>query len=123
MIEQTKILLWRLFAIVALLLGLIGAFLPVVPTVPFILVAAWAGSQGWPQLEHYLLTHRRFGPPIRHWRESGAISRRAKVLATIMMCSSMTLLWLMPLHPWLQGGVSAMMFCVLIWLWSRPDIH
>ena len=107
MIEQTKILLWRLFAIIALLLGLIGAFLPVVPTVPFILVAAWAGS----------------GPPIRHWRESGAISRRAKVLATIMMCSSMTLLWLMPLHPWLQGGVSAMMFCVLIWLWSRPDIH
>ena len=123
MLQQTKILLWRLFALIALLLGLIGVFLPVVPTVPFILVAAWAGSQGWPQLEQYLLTHQRFGPPIRDWRESGAIARRAKALATIMMGGSMTLLWLMPLHPGLQAGVSAVMVCALIWLWSRPEVQ
>jgi uncharacterized membrane protein YbaN (DUF454 family) len=121
MLAQTKILLWRLLAIIALLLGLIGVFLPVVPTVPFILMAAWAASQGWPQLEHYLLTHQRFGPTIRQWRESGAVPYRAKCLATIMMTGSAVMLWLSPLHPGIKAGVSAVLILVLIWLWRRPE--
>ena len=61
-------LLWRALALVSLLLGAIGAMLPVLPTVPFLLLAAWAASKGWPALEIWLLNHRRLGPPLVQWR-------------------------------------------------------
>ncbi|HPU51492.1 MAG TPA: DUF454 family protein, partial [Burkholderiaceae bacterium] len=47
--------LWRLLALLCVVLGLIGVILPGLPTVPFLLVAAWAGGRGWPRLEAWLL--------------------------------------------------------------------
>ena len=47
-------LLWRGLAVLSLLLGIVGAMLPVLPTVPFLLLAAWAASKGWPALEIWL---------------------------------------------------------------------
>jgi uncharacterized membrane protein YbaN (DUF454 family) len=117
----TKILFWRVVGLVALLLGLIGLLLPVVPTVPFLLVAAWAGSKGWPRLEQYLLSHKYFGPQIRNWREKGAISRGAKFLTTVMFCGSLLMIWLLPLHQHLQMGLSVFIAGALVWLWTRPS--
>ncbi len=57
MVQTLKTLLWRCLAVTALLLALIGVFLPVMPTVPFLLLAAWAASKGWPQLEIWLVDH------------------------------------------------------------------
>lgn len=121
MLRQTRNLLWRLVAAIALALGIIGLFLPVVPTVPFVLLAAWASSKGWPQMEEYLLSHEYFGPQIRNWREYGAVSRRAKYLAAVMISCSVIMLWLLPLHWGLQASLSVVMIAVIIWLWTRPD--
>ena len=55
------------------------------PTVPFVLLAAWAAGKGWPELEQWLLHHPRYGGSIRAWRQHGAVSRRAKWLASVMM--------------------------------------
>lgn len=121
MLLQTKNLIWRFVGLIALLLGFIGLFLPVVPTVPFVLLAAWAGSKGWPQLEQYLLTHERFGPPILNWRERGAISRSAKSIATVMFCGSIVMVWLFPLSQPLQTILTIFMICVVVWMWMRPD--
>ncbi|HYD33859.1 MAG TPA: YbaN family protein [Methylophilaceae bacterium] len=121
MLTQIRKLLWRIVAAIALLLGVIGLFLPIVPTVPFVLLAAWASSKGWPQLEQYLLSHRYCGPQIRAWREHGAIARRAKYMAAIMIGGSIALLWLMPLRLALQVGISVIMVAVIIWVWTRPD--
>ncbi len=121
MIEQTKILLWRALAVMAIVLGLIGVVLPVMPTVPFILVAAWAGSKGWPALEAWLLAHPLFGPQIRQWREHGAVSRKAKILACTMMAGSATMLWFMPV-PGLVRWVLYPGFALMgVWLWLRPE--
>ena len=78
-------MLWRLLAAISVGLGVIGAVLPVLPTVPFLLLAAWAASRGWPELETRLLAHPTYGPYITNWREQGAIPRRAKWLASAMM--------------------------------------
>jgi uncharacterized protein len=121
MLRQTRNLLWKLVAAIALVLGIIGLFLPVVPTVPFVLIAAWASSKGWPQLEEYLLSHQYFGPQIRAWREHGAVSRRAKWLAAVMISCSVIMLWILPLHRSLQVGLSIIMIAVVVWLWTRPD--
>lgn len=114
-------LLWRALALLSLALGLVGIVLPVLPTVPFLLLAAWAAGKGWPAMETWLLNHAQFGPHIRRWREHGAVPRRAKWLATLMMTASAVMLALSPLHLAARIGVPAVMLAVAIWLWRRPE--
>jgi hypothetical protein len=114
-------LLWRVLAVVSLLLGFIGIFLPLLPTVPFVLLAAWAASHGWPALEVWLLEHVHFGPPLRRWRANGAVPRRAKWAATAAMSASALLLLLLPQPLWLKLAAIATMAVVGAWLWRRPE--
>lgn len=120
-LHKSRQLLWRLLALTSLVLGLVGAFVPVLPTVPFVLLAAWAASRGWPRLEAWLLAHPRFGESIREWREHGAVTRKAKRIAVSTMAASALLLWILPLNPWLRGGVYAVLLTVGVWLWRRPE--
>ena len=114
-------LLWRALALVALALAAIGAVLPGLPTVPFLLVAAWAGGKGWPALEERLLNHPRYGPTLRRWRERGAISRQAKWAATLMMTASALVIVFTgaPIHA--KVGVPLLMAAVAVWMWRRPE--
>jgi len=115
------LIFWRTLALACVALGLIGVVLPGLPTVPFLLVAAWAGGKGWPQLEAWLLDHPRHGPAIRRWRDHRAVPRRAKWLATITMASSAALLLVSPAPVHAKWGVPALMAVVAIWLWTRPE--
>ncbi len=119
--RSVAITLWRTFALANVGLALLGMVLPVLPTVPFLIVAAWAGSRGWPRLETWLLEHPRHGPAIRRWRDNGAIPRRAKWLATTMMVVSATVLALMAVPGWVKLAAPSMMAGVAVWLWRRPD--
>jgi len=83
--------LWTTLGIVAAALGLVGLALPVMPTVPFMIVAAFAFGRGSPRLRRWTIEHRTFGPPVRRWEEDGAISRRHKAYAAIGMAGSMGL--------------------------------
>lgn len=75
-------------------LGVIGIFVPLMPTTVFLLAAAWAFAKSSPRLEAWLVSHPRLGPPIRNWRERGAIGPRAKILAVTMMSASLAyILW------------------------------
>lgn len=114
--------LWRALALLSLCLGLLGVVLPVLPTVPFLIVSAWAASQGWPAFEIWLLNHRLFGPPILQWRERGAVPRRAKWASSIMMgCTAVGMQFFTQIPLWLRLGVPAVMLAVAIWLWLRPE--
>ncbi|GGD79195.1 YbaN family protein [Lacimicrobium alkaliphilum] len=119
--DWVRALHWKILAIVSLLLGVAGIPLPGLPTVPFILLAAWSGSKGWPQLEDWLLRHPRFGKDIANWRRYGAVSRRAKYLASGMMLLSTTLLWISASPVYLQLAVTLILVCVALWLWRRPE--
>ncbi|WP_245800864.1 YbaN family protein [Vreelandella utahensis] len=112
---------WRLLASLAVLLGALGVALPGLPTVPFLLVAAWAGSHGWPELEQRLLDHPRYGPSIRAWREQRAVPRRAKWAASVLIAISVTMLVVSPAPELLRWVLPPFLLCVTIWLWSRPD--
>ena len=121
MLEPTRIFLWRCLAVLGLVLAVVGAVLPVLPTVPFLLMAAWAAGKGWPALEARMLAHPTWGPPIRQWREHGAVPRRAKILAVTMMAGSATMLWFAPVPAWVRWVVYATMTSVALWLWARPE--
>lgn len=71
-------------------LGLLGALLPVLPTTPFLLVAAWAAPKGSPALERWLWQHPRLGPVLLAWRDERAVPVRAKWTA----CVALVLSWL-----------------------------
>jgi uncharacterized protein len=114
-------LAWRALALACVGLGAVGAVLPGLPTVPFLLVAAWAGGRGWPALEARLLAHPKYGPDIRRWRDHGAVPRRAKWAASLMMVLSAGVLALSALPLALKIGVPAFMACVAVWLWRRPE--
>jgi len=114
-------LLWRLLALACVALGLIGVVLPGLPTVPFLLVAAWAGGRGWPALEQWLLHHPKHGAGIRRWRERGAVPRQAKWAASLMMVLSTSVLAVSAVPLWVKVGVPLFMAGVAVWLWRRPE--
>lgn len=115
------ILLWRSLAISAVTLGAVGVVLPGLPTVPFLILAAWSAGRGWPALEVWLLKHPKHGDTIRNWREHGAVPRRAKILATLMMLISTTMIFLTPVPEMLRWLLPAFLLLVALWLWSRPN--
>jgi hypothetical protein len=115
------LILWKTFALVCVALGLIGVVLPGLPTVPFLLLAAWAAGRGWPALEAWLVNHPRHGPSIRRWRDRGAVPRRAKWAATLMMTASAGLLWHSPAPLALRVVLPLVMLAVALWLWRRPE--
>ncbi len=119
--RAASILLWRILAIVCVVLAVLGAVLPVLPTVPFLIVAAWAGSRGWPRLETWLLGHPKHGPAIRRWRDHGAVPRRAKWLSSVMMAASAVGLALSGAPLWTKVAVPCLMATVAVWLWLRPE--
>lgn len=121
MVRQTRIVLWRLVALIALALGIVGIAVPVLPTVPFVILAAWAAGKGWPVLEQRLLAHVTYGPHIRAWRERGAVPRKAKVFATVAMTASAISLQWLAVPAWLRIAVPVLMLTVAIWLWRRPE--
>jgi uncharacterized membrane protein YbaN (DUF454 family) len=101
--------------------GIAGIVLPLVPTTPFLLVAAYAFAQSSPTLHDWLVTHPQFGPVIADWRTHGAIDRRTKVLAVIVMVLMLLGSWMaglgLPLLL-LQAGVLA---AVALFILTRPD--
>lgn len=109
---------WLAAGWLSLAVGIVGAFLPLLPTVPFVLLAAACFSRGSQRWEHWLLTHPRFGPWVRDWRASRAVPLRAKQWAWAMMALSSAWAWsVMPRLRWLPALCCAL---VGLWLWRLP---
>ncbi len=75
--------LWNLLGFLALALAFAGAALPLLPTTPFVLLAAFAFARSSPSMHAWLMNHKIFGPLIKDWRDHGAISPRAKALSVL----------------------------------------
>lgn len=103
----------------SLALGVIGLALPLMPSVPFVLLAAFCFSRGSARCERWMLEHPRLGPPIRAWRANRAVPLRAKQFATVMMAiSSAGAWWLLP-EPW-RWVPGACCLAVALWMWQLP---
>lgn len=85
MIAHAKRITLILIGLTSLALGGIGIFVPLLPTTPFVLVAAIAFANSSERLHQWLLDHDIFGPLIDNWRRYGAISRSTKTVSLLSM--------------------------------------
>lgn len=84
------------FALIFLILGVIGIFLPLLPTTPFILLASACYARSSVRFYNWLMNHPRLGPALRTWKEKRSISRKHKVLAVsliVLTLSPTVILW------------------------------
>lgn len=104
----------------ALIVGGVGAFVPLLPTVPLVILAAFCFARSSPRLEAWLIAHPHMGPHIVAWRTRRAISRRGKFSALAAFLAGIIVSLIFAPWPWPLASVLAACIC-LPWLWSRPD--
>jgi uncharacterized membrane protein YbaN (DUF454 family) len=104
----------------ALALGIIGVALPIMPTVPFLLLAAFCFARSRPDWEQRLLDHPRYGPSLRDWRERGAIGRKAKIGALGAMSAGVVFTGLTVGWPWVLISIAILVLCGG-WIWTRAE--
>lgn len=113
-------LLWMILGLLCLGLGLLGVVLPLLPTVPFILLAAFCFARSSERLHLWLIHHPSFGPMITDWQQRGAISGKVKRVSTVSVAAvfGLSLVLDAPDHILLIQAV--ILGGVLIFIWTRP---
>lgn len=106
----------------AVVLGTLGVFLPLLPTTPFILLAAWCFAQSSPQFHHWLLYRSWFGGYLRHWQQHKAMLPGAKSRAIVVTLVTFAFsLWLVKIL-WVRFLLLGILACLLIFLWRIPVV-
>jgi uncharacterized membrane protein YbaN (DUF454 family) len=119
MLRWTFVTLGWLFFI----LGIIGILLPVMPTAPFILLAAGCWARSSRRFHFWLINHKYFGKFVRDWEENHAVPLYAKCLATVMItASTIMLFYRLPADMmWMAWAVAAVCSGVAIYLFRLPN--
>ncbi|UAB88774.1 YbaN family protein [Ruegeria sp. SCSIO 43209] len=113
--------LWAGLGLLCVALAMIGVALPLLPTVPFLLLAAFFFARSSSRLHNWLLSHRTFGPMIIDWQSSGAIRPGAKKAATLSVAAvfGLSVLLSVPSHVLIIQAI--VLSAVMLFIWTRPN--
>ncbi len=111
---------WLVGGLVCLGLGLLGIPLPLLPTTPFLLLAAFCFARGSDRLHNWLINHPRLGPPIESWHREGAISKSAKRASMVAIALVFGVSIALGVKPWLLAVQAVVLTCVVTFILTRP---
>lgn len=118
--QERRNLFYLVFAYICIGLGAIGAILPLMPTTPFLLLAAWAAPKGSPALHRWLYQHPQIGPILVAWEQKGAVSTRTKWFACCLMAVSWVTIYIQT-TTWVAPAVAGVLFfSVATFILTRP---
>lgn len=114
--------LWLTLGVIMVGIGIVGIFLPVLPSTVFLIVALWAFSRSSQKFQVWLWTHSTIGPPLRNWYRYRVISPKAKFLAVAMMMASYIYVVFWISEGWrLNIGLAAIMVPTAIYIITRKS--
>lgn len=111
---------WGIVGFLSLGLGILGIFLPLLPTTGFLLIASFCFARSSPALHDWLINHRHLGGPINNWREHRAISTRSKRLAVVSMGAAFLLSVILGMAAWVLALQAVVLTTVGTYLVTRP---
>lgn len=121
MVRSAFKLVWLVSGYFCVAIAAVGIVLPLLPTVPFLLLAAFCFSKSSPKLYNALINHHRFGPPIVDWQNHGVIQTKYKCLALIMMWLMVSYSLIMVIDSWvLRSAVLIVVLAVSVFIITRP---
>lgn len=112
--------LWLAAGLLAVGLGIVGIALPILPTVPFMLLAAFCFARSRPEWAQRLYDHPSYGPAMLAWRDRRAIGRIAKVSAIGAMAAGVAFTWFTIGWPWVLVSAGVLL-TVGPWIWTRAE--
>lgn len=112
---------WIAAGTVSVGLGVAGIVLPLLPTTPFVILAAWCFARSSPRLRQKLVDSSLLGPSLRNWERERAIARRAKVMASVVMALLLALSVALRFPLWIVALQALAAVGVMVFLWTRPD--
>ncbi|AXW87254.1 hypothetical protein AU509_02900 [Lonsdalea britannica] len=106
----------------AVVLATLGVVLPLLPTTPFLLLAAWCFARSSPRFHYWLLHRSWFGGYLRYWQQHRALPPGVKVKAVVVIVVTFAVsIWMVHI-PWVRGVLLAIMACLLIFMWRLPVV-
>ena len=114
-------IVWLLLGLISVALAAIGVLLPLLPTVPFLLLAAFFFARSSERLHNWIISHPGFGPHIDAWNRSGAIRPKAKRLATLSVIVALGLSLFLKLSILIVLIQIVTLGLVLVFIWTRPN--
>ncbi len=118
--QLVKSLLFVL-GVTAVALGIIGAFVPILPTTPFLLLAAWCFLNSSEKAHRWLYNQPFLGKALKDWDTYRSISRPTKVTAISMILISLIFIWLKVENIWIQTIVTLILTCVSLFITTRNE--
>jgi uncharacterized membrane protein YbaN (DUF454 family) len=114
--------LFNLAGAIALALGIIGIFLPLLPTTPFVLLAAACFARGSERFHRWLLANRTFGPIVREWESHRSLPYRTKVTSIALMSVTLAISIVFFVRPlWLKSALALAGVALAIWMYRIPS--
>ncbi|MFT4020520.1 MAG: YbaN family protein [Acinetobacter sp.] len=110
-----------LVAWLCIFLGILGVFIPGLPTLDFFMLAAFFAARGSKKLHTWLYHNRFIGPILQQWQHDRSVPRKIKYFSSISMTFAAILMICTIPHPWVVYPLIFCMMGALFWLWKRPE--